>query len=575
MREARQQQQRLMVLWALMLGTGLVLVARLYSIQLVNHDFWAEMASAEHRGQIPLVPRRGALLDANGYPLATSVMYESVYVVGSQVKDPARVAELLAPLLELSPAEIAARIDPRKERAVLLKEKLPAATAARLLELDLSGIYLREEPFREYPEGSLAAQVLGFVGKDFTGLSGLELSFDEELAGEVGRIETDTDTLGREVALGRRGVVPPKDGADLVLTIDRYVQRLVERELEAAIAQQKAAGGLVVVMEPQTGAVLAMASRPTYRLTDDVIYKPEEAQLYKPVPVTNQYEPGSVMKVITMAAGLEEGVVSPGTTVNDAGVVVIDGVPLRNWDYRANGVINMTQVLVYSSNVGAQYVSGLLGAERFYRYIDAFGFGRPTGIRLPGEAAGTVRRPGSERWTRLDLATNSYGQGIAVTPIQMVAAIAAIANDGVLMRPQIVRELRRGGTVQPVHPEVVRRVVSAKTARTLTEMMVEVMNQKALEQHRAHNRLEGYQIAGKTGTADFPTDLGYTSGKTFASLVGFAPAENPRFVMLVRLDAPEGIYGGVAAAPVFMRIARDLLAYYRIPPLPELALRVP
>lgn len=561
-REARGQQQRLIVLAALFVGTGLVLMARIYAIQVMDHEFWAESASAEHRERIPLVPRRGAILDTNGFPLATSVLYDSVYVVGREVKDPDQLARLLAPLLDRPASEISARIDRQSTQPVLLKSRVPAAVSERLLELDPAGIYLREEPFREYPEGNLAAQVLGFVGQDFHGLSGIELSLDDELAGSVGQIETESDLFGREVTLARRGLVPSREGADVVLTIDRYLQRLVERELELAVAQNKASGGLVIVMEPKTGAVLAMASRPTYNLTDDVIYRPEEAPLYKPVAVTNQYEPGSVMKLVTMAAALEEGLVSPGTTVNDRGVVTIDGVSLRNWDRRANGVITMTQVLVFSSNVGAQYVSGLLGADRFYHYLSAFGFGHPTGISLPGEAAGMVRTPAMPGWTRVDLATNSYGQGIAVTPIQMITAVAAIANDGLLMKPQIVREVRWRDEVRHVHPEPVRQVVSPRTARTLTDMMVAVLDQRAYDAHR----IPGYRIAGKTGTADFPTDLGYTSGKTFASLVGFAPAEDPRFVMLVRLDAPEGLYGGVVAAPVFMRIARHVLDYFKVPP---------
>jgi stage V sporulation protein D (sporulation-specific penicillin-binding protein) len=444
---------------------------------------------------------------------------------------------------------------------VPLRSRLSSATAAQVESLRLPGVYLREQPARQYPEGSIAPQVLGFVGLDTKGLAGIEFSFEEELAGRPGVLQSERDTTGQEIAVGERVLVEPRHGADLVLTIDRVVQRLAERTLAEAVTANKASGGLILVMQPDTGALLAMASLPTYNLTDEPLYKPGQEALYKTVLVTNQYEPGSVMKVVTMAAGLEEKLVTPQSTVRDNGSVEVGGAVLRNWDHRANGVITMTQVLGYSSNVGAQHVSGLLGPERFYNYVEAFGFGKPTGIRLPGEAAGTVRTPADPAWGRIDLATNSFGQGIAVTPLQMLTAISAVANDGVLMRPQIVREIRRDGRAESVKPEPVRRVISSGTAATLSDMLAQVMQHPMLEPHQ----LPGYRFAGKTGTADFPTNLGYTSGKTYASIVAFGPLPGPRFSILIRVDAPAAIYGGVVAAPVLKKMSQDLVAYYRLP----------
>ena len=557
----KAQLGRLHVLSAMFLGVGLVLAYRLFNLQVIEHERYAGLAR-EERFQTHTIPaRRGALLDANGNPLAVSVAYAAVEIAGAEVKDPAATAAKLAPLLEMRPDEVLAKIDSSSKMLRPVKGRLPSAVVTQVEELRLPGVYLRQVPARVYPEGSLAAQVLGFVGQDLEGLAGIEFSMDDVLAGKPGVVQSERDTDGNELAFGQRVLVEPQQGADLVLTVDRFVQRLAERTLAEAVTANKAIGGQILVMEPRTGAILATASWPTYNLTDEDRFKPGQENLYKTVQVTNQYEPGSVMKPITMAAGLDERLVTPSTKVNDTGLVEIGGAVLRNWDFRANGTITMTEVLIRSSNVGAQYVSGLLGPERFYRYLDAFGFGQQTGVSLPGEVPGTVRTPADPGWSRVDLATNSYGQGVAVTPLQMLTAISAIANDGVRMKPQIVREIRRSGRSEPVQPEPVRQVVSPEAARALTEMMVQVIEQPALEPHR----VPGYRFAGKTGTADLPTSLGYTSGKTYASIVAFGPLPETRFSLMIRLDAPEAIYGGVVAAPVMKRMVEELVAYYRIP----------
>ena len=557
----RAQRGRLHALSAIFIGVGLVLAWRLADLQYFQHEWFAGLAREEHFRTESIPAHRGSLLDTNGHPLAETVPYDSVEVVGAEVTEPGPTANRLAPLLELRPEDILPKIDPQSKSPLAIKSGVSSAVAAQVEALHLAGVYLHPEPLRRYPEGSTAAQVLGFVGQDGRGLAGVELSYDDELGGRPGLLEGERDTVGQEIAPGQDILVEPQPGADLVLTLDRMVQRLAERTLAEAVAANKASGGLILVMEPSGGGILAMASWPTYNLTDRELYRPGQETLYKSVQVTNQYEPGSVMKVVTMAAGLEEQKVTPGSTVNDTGSVEIGGAVLRNWDHRGNGVIDMTHVLIYSSNIGAQYVSGLLGPERFYRYVDAFGFGKPTGVRLPGETPGTVRTPADPGWTRVDLATNAYGQGIAVTPLQMLAAVSAIANGGAWMRPQIVRELHRGQQVERVPPETVRQAVSPATAQTLTEMMAAVLEQPALEAHR----VPGYRFAGKTGTADIPTNLGYTSGKTFASIVAFGPLPNPKFSLLIRLDGPEAIYGGAAAAPVLKRLAQDLVAYYRLP----------
>lgn len=537
-----------------------LIVTRLYNFQVLDHERFRGLADEEQIHDQVIYPKRGALLDAGRRPLAISVMYDNLYAYGPAIKDPNRVAGALAPLLEMPEREILGKLDPTRHQSVLIRGKLPAELSARVSALRLPGVYLQSTPYRNYPEGSIAAQLLGFVGVDANGLAGLELQLDEALTGEKGRLISARDTTGQEITAARRAYQAPRDGADVVLTIDRYLQRVAERELQAAVAQNKAIGGQILIMEPSTGALLAAASWPTYSLTEEL--RAEQQALIKPTIATDVYEPGSVMKLVTMSAGVEEGVVTPDTVVQDPGSVLIDGVRISNWDFSGHGTITMRQVLIFSSNVGSSFVSRRLGPDRFYKYFDLFGFGAHSDVQLPGEAEGSYRTPEDPAWRPIDLATNSFGQGVAVTPLQMITAVAALANDGVRMRPSLVRELRNGDEITPMAPEAVRRVVSSRTAEQMADMMVSVMQQPALQAHR----IPGFVIAGKTGTADFPGEGGYQVNRTYASQVGFAPVTNPRWAMMVRIDAPEAMYGGTVAAPVFKRMAEELFTYLRIPP---------
>jgi cell division protein FtsI/penicillin-binding protein 2 len=539
-------------------------VARLVTYQLVEHERFRGLAEDEQVHEQIIHPNRGAILDAGGRPLAISVMYDNLYVWGPSVKDVDKTVRVLAPLLEMPESEVRSKVDPQKRVATLIRGRLPAELSARVQAQvraeRLAGVYVQPTPNRNYPEGSIASQLLGFVGLDAHGLAGVELSYDEELHGEAGRVIGARDTTGHEIYLAPRLEVAPRHGSDIVLTIDRYLQRVAERELVDAVAKNKAIGGKIVIMDPTTGGILAAASWPTYSVTEPP--KPEEGALQKPTIVTDVYEPGSVMKVVTMSAGIDEAVVTPETTVNDLGSVLIDGVRISNWDGGGHGITNMRDVIVFSSNVGSSFVSRQLGPDRFYKYLDLFGFGQATGVRLPGEAEGSYRTPEDATWKPIDLATNSFGQGVAVTPLQMLTAVAALGNDGVLMRPQLVKELRRGEEVTPVAPEAVRRVVTSRTAETITDMMIAAWMQPALRP----NRIPGYTIAAKTGTADFPSAQGYLQNRTYASQIGFGPARNPRWAMLVRIDAPEALYGGAVAAPVFKRMAEELFTHLRLLP---------
>jgi cell division protein FtsI/penicillin-binding protein 2 len=558
-------QIRLALICALFVGCTLVLVWRLYTLQVLETDWYQQMAQDERQAEIPIAPTRGSLLDTNGSPLAISVPYNSVYVLGNLVGNTDRadkIAAALSPVLDVPGDQLRATIDPKSNRPVVLKSGVPSAVAQQVQQLGLPGVYLDKEPVRQYPEGSLAAQILGFVGKDFSGLGGLELSYNEELAGTPGVIDTQKDTAGQEITPGRRLLTPPTQGSDLVLTLDRYVQREAERLLNQAVIDSKASGGLILIMEPRTGNILAAANNPTFSLTADQIYDPQKAGLYKSKIVTDQYEPGSTLKPLTMSAAIDQGIVTPDTTFQDTGVASVGGAVIHNWNGLGNGTSTMTQVLIHSSNVGMTWVSGKLGPDLEYDYLERFGLGQPTGLRLPGEVSGTVRTNKDPGWTVVDRATNSFGQGIAVTPVQLLQAISVFANDGQLVRPRLVRAIRTAGGVQDLPPEVERQVVSAQTARTMIQMLVAVDEQPDL----MPNRVPGYKVALKTGTADTPTNVGYNTALTIGSLVSLFPAEAPRFAVLIRLDGPEKLYGGLVAAPVLKELASELLTYYRVPP---------
>ena len=565
---------RIFLLGALLLGCAFLLVYRLYEFQWIQREKYRAQATRNYQRTIEVGAQRGSIFDTHGNPLAVTVQLDAVSVTGKDLKEPKKAEQTaitLAALLGMSAGDIFRLIDLERDAPVTVKDQLPAAIADQVRDaIDdgaLPGVSIEPRPVRQYPEGPLASPILGFLGKDRDGLAGLEWYFDTELTGSPGLIETEVDTTDKEIILARRIVRPPRDGNDLILTLDRWVQRMLDRELAEAVRANKASGGLIMVMEPATGAILGMTSLPTFAVSDPMVFKPGEEVFHKAVSVTNQYEPGSVMKLITMAGALEVGLVTPTTTVNDTGIVTFQnarGQPpttIKNWDLRANGTITTTEVLVRSSNVGTYHVAQKLGKTELYRFLDAFGFGQKTGVELPGEVPGTVRKPEDPAWSVVDLATNAFGQGIAVTPLQMLNAVAAIGNDGVLMRPTIVKEMDGPDGPHRVEPREIRRVIKAETARTLREMMVTVAEQPAL----AQTRIPGIRLAGKTGTADFPTNLGYSSGKTFASMVALLPADQPKLAILIRLDAPEAIYGGAVAAPVLKRVGSELAAYYRIP----------
>lgn len=559
-----------MLLVTVLLVATLGLVGRLGHLQIFSHQEYQREAQAEHLGSLDLIPRRGAILDSNGYPLAASVDAYDVLVDSQVWEDPVEAqqwAEALADVTDLPTQDILDALAESVTREAIVARELDYQASVRVRNLDAQGVRLVRSSRRVYPEGNLAAPLIGFLGRDKVGLTGLEADYNYILAGASGSQQYDRDALGRPIPLTDGKVVQPEPGADLILTIDRFIQRLAEQELDATIEKHKATGGTIIVMNPRTGAILAMASRPSFDLTTLDLTDESQIELYRNRAITDLYEPGSVFKVVTMAAALDTGQATPGSVYEDTGVVHVSGWTIANWDYGAHGVQTATEVLVKSLNTGAVWLAQALGPDLFYEYVLRFGFGESTGSGLSGESAGQVRTHGDPLWSEVDMATNSFGQGINVTPLQLITAISAIANDGRLMKPYVVQEIHQGDEHQITEPEMVRQVITEQTAETLTQMMNQVVD--GITQMYAIS-VPGYQVAGKTGTASISVPDGYKEDAYIASFAGFVPSDDPVLAMLVRIDEPEGVaWGSAVCAPVFARMAEAILAYLKVPPEPE------
>ncbi len=550
---------RVLVLAAgLALGFGAVTV-RLAHLMLVRGPELAALAERQYSRTVVLHAQRGPIVDRRGVSLAASGPAESLFAHPRAVDDPVRVAGRLAPVLGVPAAELQAALS--SPRAfVWLKRRLPPPVADAVRALDEPGLGLVPEPLRLYPNRELAAHVLGFQGDD-GGLEGIERAWDDTLAGTPGRAVVGRDALGREVET-QRVLQAPVPGRGVMLTLDAHLQHVAEREIDAAWRRTGARAAMAVVMDPRTGDLLAVAIRPTFNPNTFLDVPSRES--WRNRAITDPFEPGSTFKVILAAAALEEGVVRPDDRIfAENGRITIARTTIRDW--KPYGWLTFGEVLQHSSNVGSIKVGLALGPERYYRYITAFGFGQPTGVGLAGESRGLLREPA--RWSALSLPTLSIGQEISVTALQMVAAFGAVANGGVLVRPRLVKSVfdADGREVRRLEPVVVRRVIRPETARTLTRLLVRVVEEGT--GHKA--AIPGYTVAGKTGTAQKldPVTRRYSHAAGVLSFIGFAPAEEPRFVMLVMLDEPRTErWGSEAAAPVFAAIGREILRYLDVPP---------
>ncbi len=554
-------------LWIVFIGINLIYIGlflRLLYWQVIHGKTLRTQAIAQYGKTIPLPSKRGSILASDGSPLVLNQPSYLVYADPFLIDNPHYFSRQIASVLpHLSETAIRDRIADPQKRWVPIARKVSSETKRSLEELGLKGLGFEESFMRFYPEASMAAHLLGFVGQDQDGKPegyfGIEGYYDRELSGKDGVLIEERDAKGAPILFGESERVEPEHGRTLVLWLDRSIQFILEQRLLEGIERYGAEKGIVIAMDPKTGGILGMASFPNY---DPSRYEEFSQDMYKNPAVAMTYEPGSIFKPLIMAAALDEKKISKHTTYEETGPIAIGIYRIKTWDDRYRNTVSMTDVLKYSSNVGMVFVMRQMGGQRMLSYIHAYGFGEKTNIDLQEEASGFLRT--EREWKEIDYATASFGQGIAVTPLQLVRAVGAIANEGKLMEPHVVKELRDArGNTQTVRPKEVRRVISKETAKTVTEMMVESV--KYGEAKWAAPK--GYNIAGKTGTAQIPVDGHYDKDRTIASFIGLAPADDPAFVLLVILHEPKtSQWGSETAAPLFFKIAKDLFRYLGIPP---------
>ena len=560
-RSSQRNRSRLGVAKILFLAMFLVIAGRAFQLQVLQGERLMRLGERQHLKEWIVLPKRGALLDRAGEPLALSMESQSVYARPHRVQDPEQLSQGLARILNLRGADVKQKLTSDKP-FVWIKRQVSSPEAEKIQALNPTGIGMFYEPNRYYPQNQLAGQLIGFVGRDSEGLEGLELKYNDYIRGEAGSSVTERDALGRRVLVqGVEGLrIPP--GSDVHLTLNTSIQHIAEKELEATILKYRAKSGVAIVMEPFTGEVLALANYPAF---DPNNYSKQSADQRRNRAVTDSFEPGSTFKTILAAAALEEGVVGK----EDLFYCEIGKYPYAGkviHDTHPHGWLSFAKILQVSSNIGFTKVAQKLKKDRYYRYIEKFGFGQVTGIDVPGEVPGLLRKP--ESWSAIDLATHAFGQGISATPLQMVMAYAAIANGGFLMRPYVTRRVvsPQGEIVLEIQPHVVRRVISEKTARSLASILKDVTNEGGTG---VMANVDGFEVAGKTGTAQKadPVHGGYAAKKRVASFVGFVPANDPRLVALVLIDEPEvNVYGGVVAAPAFRNIAQAALRHLAVAP---------
>lgn len=537
-----------------------ILLFRFFDLQVLQAETMMQRARQQHEKIITLNSNRGAILDRQGKPLALNLDVPSVYATPSSVDNPARVAHQLARVLGVPREPLEKRLRNKRD-FVWIQRKIEDSQVGRLNDLALPGVGVAVEARRFYPKGTLLAHVLGFAGIDSQGLEGLENGYDEHLRGQVRRVVLQRDALGRVIIPESRRKPQPLSGHAISLTIDEVIQYIAEQALEQTVRDTKARGGAVLVMAPKTGQMLAWALRPTFDPNHIHQASPER---WRNRGVTDPYEPGSTLKVILAAAALESKSITPDTLLYAGdGEVPISGTVIH--DHEKVGWVTFREAVQRSSNVAFVKMSWDLGREQVYRFLRTFGFGEKTGIDLPGESIGLLKPP--DQWSQRTLPSLAIGQEIAVTPLQLLTAVSAIANEGWLMKPFLVREIsdHQGRSVWEHVPHIRRRPISAATARTVTDLLVNVV-ERGTGKRAA---IPGYRVAGKTGTAQKvdPETGTYSSTKFVGSFVGFVPAEDPQLAILVMIDEPQGpAWGGVVAAPVFRKVAEQTLRYLSVAP---------
>jgi cell division protein FtsI/penicillin-binding protein 2 len=548
-----------------------VVVWRMANLQIFQHKIYAKLALDQREFYSELFPKRGEIFvsdlhSSQLYPLAVNKNLEMLYAVPRQIEQPKETTEKISSILEIPEEELLTKLDKPDDPYEVIKHKLEEDIVNKIKNLNIKGLYLVPESWRYYPEGSLSSHILGFVGfsdDKRKGQYGVEGYYNEILQGKSGFLEAERDTIGRWISISDRNMEPAEDGDDLVLTIDRTIQFKTEEVLKKLVEKWDAESGSIIVMDPVTGDLKAVACRPDFN--PNKYFEEENLNVFLNPIIQDQFEPGSIFKLITMAAALDSGAVTPSTCYEDKGVVRVDGYNIRNSDLKVHGKKTMIQVLEKSLNTGAIFAQKETGKETFEKYIRDFGFEVPTGIELTGERGGNLSNLTNKK-TDVNFATASFGQGVAVTPLQLITAVSAIANNGKLTQPRIVEKfIHFDGSETKTEPKIIRQVISPQTANRLSAMMISVIKNG----YGSRAGVGGYHIAGKTGTAQVPNKdkRGY-SDETIHSFIGFGPVPDPKFIILIKLDNPQGIrFAADSTTSTFSELSKFLLNYYQI--LPE------
>ncbi len=567
-RDLDRPKWKVSVIGAFVLLLFSLVAVKAFDLQVLDRDRAFKVARKQHHGSSTLLPRRGRMFDRNMKELAVNVEVKSVFANPYSVKNPAELSKTLSGKLQIPEKNILKRIS-SKTSFVWLKRLVDPDITSELETLKLEGVGYVEEPKRVYPNGQLMGQVLGFTNIDSTGIEGIEYRYDSILIGKPGKITLKRDARGRRIINNPDTVQSFNEektsGHDIVLTIDSQIQHIVERELKDGIEKMNGEKGMAILLDPETGEVLAMAS---YPFLDPNNYGDYPLENRRNLPIWYTYEPGSTMKVFLAASALQDKRATPDSQFDcEQGRRKVGRRVIR--DVKPYGTLTLADVVRVSSNIGASKIGELLGKETYYQYLKKFGFGDKTGIDLPGESSGMLSSP--NKWGKIELATISFGQGVSVTSLQLAAALSAIANGGYLMKPYIVKKIigSDGSVIRENKPEVANRVLSYDTALEMTDILERVVEEGTGKKAA----IPGFKVAGKTGTAQIPDPVngGYYHDRFIASFIGFAPADDPKIVLAVVVEAPKKMtHGGSVSAPIFRQIAEKVLFHMGANPGKEL-----
>jgi cell division protein FtsI (penicillin-binding protein 3) len=538
-----------------------LVVLRMFQLQVLKKEKLYQMATLQQHVQVPLVPKRGVIYDRKGNEVAVSIEVDSVYADPRTVKDVEKTANELSAVLGIEKKELRQGLKSGRSFE-WIQRKISSKESEQIKALRLPGIHFLKENQRFYPNAPIAAHLIGFVSLDSKGLEGVEFQYDHQLSGSKQMWIMGRDARGREIAEGEGPYQKEDQQRNITLTLDKQIQHVAETELNRAVQKWRAKGGMIIAMEPLTGKVLAMATAPSFNPNQFLQYRPKT---WRNSAVVDTFEPGSMFKTFLAAAAVEEKIVQPSDTFNcENGAYKVYDRTIH--DHTKHKWLTLQEIIKFSSNIGASKVGEKLGKDRLYRYICAFGFGDKTRVGLPGESKGILRHP--RYWSPITLNTVSFGQGVSVTGIQLATGLCAIANGGTLMRPYVVEKIlnEKGDVVQSFQPEVVKRVISEETAKTVSAMLKAATEKGGTGEGAIP---PGYEVAGKTGTAQKVDGLlgGYAEDRYVSGFMGFAPAQDPKIVLLVVVDEPQGNdYGGVVAAPVFRAVMEKVLPYLHVHP---------